>query len=68
MRELEDDTCRLCPKNVHGEGDYGIAYYGVLIEDTKVAVKNLLNNKYVFFQIMFYFCVVEFDMNLVLTS
>ncbi|AES77995.1 kinase superfamily protein, putative [Medicago truncatula] len=45
LRELEDDTCRLCPKNIHGEGDYGIAYYGVLIEDTKVAVKNLLNNK-----------------------
>ncbi|KAK2415687.1 putative serine/threonine-protein kinase [Trifolium repens] len=45
LRELEDATGGLCPENVLGEGGYGIVYRGVLTDGTKVAVKNLLNNK-----------------------
>ncbi|CAI8613198.1 unnamed protein product [Vicia faba] len=45
LRELEDATGGLCPENVLGEGGYGIVYHGVLTDGTKVAVKNLLNNK-----------------------
>ncbi|KAL2336030.1 hypothetical protein Fmac_010476 [Flemingia macrophylla] len=45
LRELEDATNRLCAENVIGEGGYGIVYRGLLPEGTKVAVKNLLNNK-----------------------
>jgi hypothetical protein len=57
LRELEDATGGLCPENVLGEGGYGIVYHGVLTDGTKVAVKNLLNNKYVFFfQNFIFFC------------
>ncbi|XP_014498218.1 probable serine/threonine-protein kinase At1g01540 isoform X1 [Vigna radiata var. radiata] len=45
LRELEDATGGLCPENVVGEGGYGIVYHGVLNDGTKIAVKNLLNNK-----------------------
>ncbi|KAK7340300.1 hypothetical protein VNO77_21002 [Canavalia gladiata] len=45
LRELEDATGGLSPENVVGEGGYGIVYHGVLTDGTKVAVKNLLNNK-----------------------
>ncbi|KAL2330240.1 hypothetical protein Fmac_017821 [Flemingia macrophylla] len=45
LRELEDATGGLCPENVVGEGGYGIVYHGVLTDGTKIAVKNLLNNK-----------------------
>ncbi|XP_061360138.1 probable serine/threonine-protein kinase At1g01540 [Gastrolobium bilobum] len=45
LRELEDATDGLCEKNVVGEGGYGIVYHGVLTDGTRVAVKNLLNNK-----------------------
>ncbi|KAL0464833.1 UNVERIFIED_CONTAM: putative serine/threonine-protein kinase [Sesamum latifolium] len=31
--------------NVIGEGGYGIVYYGLLADNTKVAIKNLLNNR-----------------------
>jgi hypothetical protein len=55
LRELEDATGGLCPENVLGEGGYGIVYHGVLTDGTKVAVKNLLNNKYVFFFQYFHF-------------
>lgn len=47
LRELEAATNHLCEENVIGEGGYGIVYHGVLADGTKVAVKNLLNNKYV---------------------
>lgn len=46
LRELEAATDGLCEENVIGEGGYGIVYRGVLADGTKVAVKNLLNNKY----------------------
>lgn len=69
LRELEDATGGLCPENVIGEGGYGIVYHGVLSDGTNVAVKNLLNNKYVFSVFSFgfdLFCVLELDMNLVM--
>ena len=48
LRELEAATNGLSPENVIGEGGYGIVYSGVLGEGTRVAVKNLLNNRYPF--------------------
>ncbi|KAJ6872891.1 hypothetical protein NC651_031890 [Populus alba x Populus x berolinensis] len=45
LRELEAATGGLCEENVIGEGGYGIVYRGVLSDGTKVAVKNLLNNR-----------------------
>ncbi|KAG8475117.1 hypothetical protein CXB51_032022 [Gossypium anomalum] len=45
LRELELATDGLCEENVIGEGGYGIVYYGVLTDGTKIAVKNLLNNR-----------------------
>lgn len=45
LRELEAATNGLCEDNVIGEGGYGIVYSGVLVDGTKIAVKNLLNNK-----------------------
>lgn len=52
LRELEDATRGFAEENVIGEGGYGIVYRGVLEDGSVVAVKNLLNNKYVlnFFQ------------------
>ncbi|KAJ4714862.1 Protein kinase family protein [Melia azedarach] len=45
LRELELSTNGFSDENVIGEGGYGIVYYGVLEDNTKVAVKNLLNNR-----------------------
>ncbi|XP_047342017.1 probable serine/threonine-protein kinase At1g01540 [Impatiens glandulifera] len=45
LRELEDATNGLSDGNVIGEGGYGIVYSGLLTDNTKVAVKNLLNNR-----------------------
>ncbi|XP_004510748.1 probable serine/threonine-protein kinase At1g01540 [Cicer arietinum] len=45
LRELEAATNGLSEHNVIGEGGYGIVYSGVLPDGTKIAVKNLLNNK-----------------------
>lgn len=49
LRELEDATNGFAHENVIGEGGYGIVYHGVLMDNTQVAVKNLLNNRYSFF-------------------
>lgn len=46
LRELEDATNGFADENVIGEGGYGIVYHGVLKDNTNVAVKNLLNNRY----------------------
>lgn len=46
LRELEISTNGFADENVIGEGGYGIVYHGVLEDNTKVAVKNLLNNRY----------------------
>ncbi|XWS25592.1 hypothetical protein CRYUN_Cryun27aG0081000 [Craigia yunnanensis] len=45
LRELEESTNDFAAENVIGEGGYGIVYCGVLEDNTKVAVKNLLNNR-----------------------
>ncbi|KAJ0053479.1 hypothetical protein Pint_00480 [Pistacia integerrima] len=45
LRELEAATNGLCEENVIGEGGYGIVYSGILSDGTRVAVKNLLNNR-----------------------
>ncbi|GAB2271744.1 hypothetical protein Dimus_006573 [Dionaea muscipula] len=45
LRELELATNGLADENVIGEGGYGIVYSGVLADNTRVAVKNLLNNR-----------------------
>ncbi|KAK4274677.1 hypothetical protein QN277_017866 [Acacia crassicarpa] len=45
LRELEISTNGFADENVIGEGGYGIVFRGVLGDDTKVAIKNLLNNR-----------------------
>ncbi|XP_074279817.1 putative serine/threonine-protein kinase At1g01540 [Silene latifolia] len=45
LRELELATNSLADENVIGEGGYGIVYSGILVDNTRVAVKNLLNNR-----------------------
>ncbi|KAJ9186758.1 hypothetical protein P3X46_002296 [Hevea brasiliensis] len=45
LRELEVSTNGFADENVIGEGGYGIVYRGVMEDNTKVAVKNLLNNR-----------------------
>ncbi|KAM6584764.1 hypothetical protein CsatB_011766 [Cannabis sativa] len=45
LRELEAATNGLSPENVIGEGGYGIVYSGILGDGTRIAVKNLLNNR-----------------------
>ncbi|KAL5777732.1 hypothetical protein ACOSP7_010658 [Xanthoceras sorbifolium] len=45
LRELEVSTNGFADENVIGEGGYGIVYRGVLVDNTMVAVKNLLNNR-----------------------
>ncbi|EPS58181.1 hypothetical protein M569_16635, partial [Genlisea aurea] len=45
LRELEASSNGFSDDNVIGEGGYGIVYYGVLADNTRVAIKNLLNNR-----------------------
>ncbi|KAI5075541.1 hypothetical protein GOP47_0009617 [Adiantum capillus-veneris] len=45
LRELEAATNSFCDANVLGEGGYGIVYSGLLPDGTRIAVKNLLNNR-----------------------
>ncbi|XWS14723.1 hypothetical protein CRYUN_Cryun35bG0033200 [Craigia yunnanensis] len=45
LRELEESTNDFAAENVIGEGGYGIVYRGVFEDNTKVAIKNLLNNR-----------------------
>ncbi|GFP91489.1 probable serine/threonine-protein kinase at1g01540 [Phtheirospermum japonicum] len=45
LRELEAASNGLSDENVIGEGGYGIVYYGVLADNTRIAIKNLLNNR-----------------------
>lgn len=46
LRELEAACNDLSDENVIGQGGYGIVYYGVLADNSRIAVKNLLNNRY----------------------
>ncbi|KAL9245800.1 hypothetical protein vseg_019408 [Gypsophila vaccaria] len=45
LRELEIATNSFSDENIIGEGGYGVVYYGLLDDNTPLAVKNLLNNK-----------------------
>lgn len=57
LRELEIATNSFSYENVLGEGSYGIVYWGQLPDGTRVAVKNLLNNRYActwIFSLLFY--------------
>ncbi|KAL6527359.1 hypothetical protein OROGR_016449 [Orobanche gracilis] len=45
LTELEEATNGFNDENVIGEGGYGIVYQGTLEDNTRVAVKNLLNNR-----------------------
>lgn len=47
LKELELATRGFSDENVIGEGGYGIVYRGIFPDGSVVAVKNLLNNKYV---------------------
>lgn len=51
LRELEKATNSFADENVIGEGGYGIVYRGVFDDNTSVAVKNLLNNRYLMQQL-----------------
>lgn len=53
LRELEISTNGFADENVIGEGGYGIVYRGVLEDNTLVAVKNLLNNRYLIYLFIF---------------
>lgn len=55
LRELETATQGFAEGNVIGEGGYGIVYRGNLLDGSVVAVKNLLNNKYVVLSMFFCF-------------
>lgn len=60
LRELELSTNGFADENVIGEGGYGIVYSGVLEDNTNVAVKNLLNNRYKTIKVLI-FCEVHSD-------
>ncbi|MCD7470283.1 hypothetical protein HAX54_010012 [Datura stramonium] len=45
LRELEISTNYFADENVIGEGGYGIVYRGVMEDNSRVAIKNLLNNR-----------------------
>lgn len=47
LKELEVATRGFAEENIIGEGGYGVVYRGVVNDGSVVAVKNLLNNKYV---------------------
>ena len=47
MKEVELATRGFAEGNVIGEGGYGVVYRGIMHDASVVAVKNLLNNKYV---------------------
>ncbi|KAL2527819.1 putative serine/threonine-protein kinase [Forsythia ovata] len=44
-KQLEEATDGFADDNVIGEGGYGIVYHGLLEDNHRVAVKNLLNNR-----------------------
>lgn len=52
LKELEIATRGFSQENVIGEGGYGVVYRGALQDGSVVAVKNLLNNKYVGFYLI----------------
>ncbi|GAB4848987.1 hypothetical protein Ancab_003800 [Ancistrocladus abbreviatus] len=45
LKRIKIEMGKMSDANVIGEGGYGIFYYGVLEDNTQVAVKNLPNNR-----------------------
>jgi hypothetical protein len=60
---LEEATNGLAEENVIGEGGYGIVYRGVFADQTIVAVKNLLNNRYLLPPLTNYFEAMNLEMS-----
>jgi hypothetical protein len=46
LKEIEMATNRLAKENVIGSGDYGVVYRGILLNNTRVAVKKLVSGRY----------------------
>ncbi|XVE58474.1 hypothetical protein DITRI_Ditri04bG0172300 [Diplodiscus trichospermus] len=44
LRDIEIATNGFAYENLIGHGDYGVVYRGILLDDTRVAVKRLLSN------------------------
>lgn len=46
LKELEVATNGFSKQNLIGNGDYGIVYHGILFDNTRVAVKRLVSDRY----------------------
>lgn len=63
IREVEIATRGFAQGNVIGEGGYGVVYRGLLQDGSVVAVKNLLNNKYVTSSNFFFYYLIILYLN-----
>lgn len=54
LRELEAATNGFGKDNLIGNGDYGIVYHGVLFNNTRVAVKRLVSDRYLFIHSLYF--------------
>lgn len=48
LKEIEVATNGFAKENLIGNGDYGRVYHGILFDTTRVAVKRILNNRYLY--------------------
>ena len=53
LKEIEMATNGMAKENVIGMGDNGIVYRGILLDNTRVAVKKLLSSRYGVFVFVF---------------
>lgn len=49
LKDLEVATSYFAESNVVGKGGYGIVYHGILADGINIAVKKLVNNRYIFY-------------------